>query len=267
MKALRFFVCLFAITMVCASCDQKKEQKEEDSVQREYKDRKREARRKEIKAYNEKLMASSTGKVDPKTGALSLEGVKHVLPRHYAGNEEITSIYAKAKVDVINDGAFQGCNKLKSIDVNSYTVGVDAFKDCVSLESAHLGESSWWLREGSFAGCPKLKSVLLGICMKKIEDGAFEGSQNVTELSVPNNMKKYFFRYFSECTNIQTLYLLVTEFYDVPHVCPITNFGQVTLYVPDALIAQFQADSKWSQCGKILPLSKSKYYNAKGNWK
>ena len=260
MKKIAFAALAALITLAsCGGSSAEKDQLKEKAQ--------KEARRKSIKEYNARLEASSNGQIDPKTGALCLDGVNHVLPGHYANNQDITSIYAKSKVDVINDGAFTGCKNLKSIDVNSYTVGKDAFLDCTSLESAHLGESAWWLREGSFAGCPKLRSVLLGICMKKIEDGAFEGSQNIEELSVPNNMKKYFFRYFQGCSNIKTLYLLVTSYYDVPNTCPITNYKQVTVYAPDALIDQFKADAKWSKCGQILPLSKSKYYNATGNWK
>ena len=37
-----------------------------------------------------------------------------------------------------------------------------------------------------------------------------------------------------------------------------------TLYVPDAFLAQFQADAEWSQFGSIQPLSKSKYFTAEG---
>ena len=40
-----------------------------------------------------------------------------------------------------------------------------------------------------------------------------------------------------------------------------------TLYVPDAFLAQYQADENWMKFGSIEPLSKSKYFKAEGFWK
>lgn len=153
-------ICMMLATLyACNGSDMSKQKAKEQAA--------KEARKKSVQEYNQRLNTASTGKLDEKTGMLDLEGVNHVLPNHYANNKQITGIKATSKVDVINDGAFTSCSNLKTISVNSYTVGVDAFKDCISLETAHLGESAWWLRAGCFENCPKLKSLLLGICMKK----------------------------------------------------------------------------------------------------
>jgi hypothetical protein len=155
---------------------------------------------------------------------------------------------------------------MKNLLIDAYTIGVDAFKDCSSLETARFGEHIWWLRVGAFENCKKLRSVLMGIAMKKIDDGAFAGCTGIEEFTVPNDFKNRMFGLVSEsAAKWKKVYLLSTEYYPVPKNCT-PNKG-CTLYVPDAFLAQFQADAEWQKFGAVEPLSKSKYFTAEGFWK
>jgi len=192
--------------------------------------------------------------------------IQHIDVKAFAGCKSLEKVHFQGEIPVVNDGAFEGCTALKSLRVDAYTVGVDAFKGCTSLETARFGEHIWWLRVGAFEGCKKLRSVLMGITMKKIDDGAFTGCTGIEEFTVPNDFKNRMFGLVSEsAAKWKKVYLLSTEYYPVPKNC--TPNKACTLYVPDAFLAQFQADADWQKFGAIEPLSKSKYFTAEGFWK
>ena len=192
--------------------------------------------------------------------------IQHIVNKAFAGCTSLEKVHFQGELPVINDGAFEGCTALKNLLVDVYTVGVDAFKDCSSLETARFGEHIWWLRVGAFENCRKLKSVLMGITMKKIDDGAFAGCTSLEEFTVPNDFKNRMFGLVSEsASKWKKVYLLSTEYYPVPKNC--TPNANCTLYVPDAFLAQFQADAEWQKFAAIEPLSKSKYFTAEGFWK
>ncbi len=188
--------------------------------------------------------------------------IKHVANYAFAGCTSLEKVHFQGEMPVINDEAFEGCTALKSLQVDVYTIGLNAFKDCTSLESARFGEHIWWIREGAFANCRKLKSVLMAITMQKLEDGAFEGCTGIEEFSIPNDFKNRMFGLVPSADKWKKIYLLSTEYYAMPKNC--TPNKNCTLFVPDAFLAKFQADADWQKFGSIEPLSKSKYFTAEG---
>ena len=191
--------------------------------------------------------------------------IEHIANKAFSGCSSIEKIHFQGEVKVINDESFEDCSALKSLNVDVYTIGLNAFKGCTSLETARFGEHIWWIRAGAFYGCTKLRSILMGITMKKLDDGAFDGCTGVEEFSVPNDFKNRMFGLVPSADKWKKIYLLSTEYYAMPKNC--TPGKGCTLYVPDAFLAQFKADAGWSQFGSIEPLSKSQYFTAEGFWK
>ena len=191
--------------------------------------------------------------------------INHIVNKAFSGCTSLEKVHFQGEIAVINDEAFEGCSALKNLNVDVYTIGVNAFKDCTSLETARFGEHFWWIRVGAFYNCKKLRSVLMGITAKKLDDGAFDGCTGIEEFSVPNDFKNRLFGLIPSADKWKKVYLLSTEYYAMPKNC--TPNKNCTLYVPDAFLAQFQGDASWSQFGSIEPLSKSKYFTAEGFWK
>lgn len=192
--------------------------------------------------------------------------IQHIANYAFAGCTSLEKVHFQGEIPVINDEAFLGCSALKNLRVDVYTIGLNTFKDCTSLETARFGEHIWYIRDGAFGNCRKLKSVLMGITMKKIDDGAFEGCTNIEEFTVPNDFKNRMFGIVAEsAAKWKKVYLLSTEYYAMPKNC--TPNSNCTLYVPDAFLAQFKADAGWQKFGAIEPLSKTKYFTAEGFWK
>ena len=205
--------------------------------------------------------------------------IKHIAEGAFAGCSSLEKVHFQGEVAVINDEAFRDCSSLKNLRVDVYTIGLDAFRGCTSL----AGESFYGAGERGYsfnlAGdtlvnyntqnygyqMGEKRTKLMGITMQKIEDGAFEGCTSIEEFSIPNDFKNRMFGLVPSASKWKKVYLLSTEYYAMPKNC--TPQKGCTLYVPDAFLAQYQADADWMQFGSIEPLSKSKYFTAEGFWK
>lgn len=190
------------------------------------------------------------------------EQIQHIANKAFEGCTNLKKVHIAGALPVINDGAFNGCSSLESLKADVYTIGVDGFKGCTSLKSVVLGEHAYWIRVGAFFGCKNLKKIILADTMTKLEDGAFEGCTAMEEFSIPNDFKNRMFGMFPNQAGFRKIYLLTTEFFNMPKNCQPCK--ECTLYVPDNFVKQFQADEQWSQYGSIVPMSKSQYYTAEG---
>ncbi|MGM9679609.1 MAG: leucine-rich repeat domain-containing protein [Bacteroidaceae bacterium] len=191
--------------------------------------------------------------------------LNHILNKAFRNCTSLRQVHFQGPIAVINDNAFEGCKSLETLNVDAYTVGVEAFKGCTSLSSVRFGDNIWWIRVGAFEGCTNLKSILMAITMKKLDDGAFVGCNALEEVSIPNDFKNRMFGMLETCTKLKKVYLLSTEYYEMPKNC--NPSASCTLYVPDAFLAKFKADPEWSKFGSIEPLSKSAHYTGEGFWK
>ncbi len=168
-------------------------------------------------------------------------------------------------IQVINDNAFENCVKLTSVKGDVRTFGVDAFKGCTALESVITSDDIYWVREGAFSNCPNLKTVILGMPMSKYDEGgAFEGSPNIEEISIPAAWSKAMFGKLKDLKNLKKVYLLSSEHYAFPASGSEFVAENADLYVPDALLESFKSDDSWGRFKSILPLSQSTYFDEIG---
>ena len=195
------------------------------------------------------------------------------LPKtHFAGNEyalaanDVKTIRSAGVVSTIGDNAFGTCQELETVNIRCKIIGKESFKGCASLRTAIIPRNLNWLRQEAFANCPQLETVLLSTTLSQIEDNVFLNSNNIREVSIPNNIKTHFFLHLSHCRKINTIYLLSLDYFKMPKSikdAPI-KFSKCKLYVPDSKLEQFRNNADWSRFGQILPLSQSRWFDAKG---
>lgn len=147
-----------------------------------------------------------------------------------------------ACVTTISDYGFEGCTRLKHIDVPEGldTIEACAFKGCTSLESIDIPSTVTDIRPYAFKGCkallsinvhpdnPKYRSVngvvfrkdddSLYICpegidgdyhvpdgMKSIANSGFEGCSGVTSISIPASVSSIVSYAFDGCTRLSSI--------------------------------------------------------------
>ena len=195
------------------------------------------------------------------------------LPQsEFAGNEyefaaqDAKTIRSSGVVSTIGDNAFCSYQELETVNIKCKVVGKESFKGCASLRTAIITRNLNWLRSEAFANCPQLETVLLSTTLTQIEDNVFLNSNNIREVSIPNNVKTHFFQHLSHCRKINTIYLLSLDYFKMPKSikdAPI-QFSKCKLYVPDSKLEQFRKNADWARFGQILPLSQSRWFDEKG---
>lgn len=195
------------------------------------------------------------------------------LPQsEFAGNEyefaaqDAKTIRSAGVVSTIGDNAFCSCQELETVNIKCKVVGKESFKGCASLRTAIITRNLNWLRSEAFANCPQLETVLLSTTLTQIEDNVFLNSNNIREVSIPNNVKTHFFQRLSHCRKINTIYLLSLDYFKMPKSikdAPIL-FSKCKLYVPDSKLEQFRKNADWTRFGQILPMSQSRWFDEKG---
>ena len=195
------------------------------------------------------------------------------LPQsEFAGNEyefaaqDAKTIRSAGVVSTIGDNAFCSYQELETVNIKCKVVGKESFKGCASLRTAIITRNLNWLRQEAFANCPQLETVLLGTTLSQIDENVFLNSNNIREVSIPNNVKTHFFLHLSHCRKINTIYLLCLDYFKMPKSikdAPI-QFSECKLYVPDSKLEQFRNNADWARFGQILPLSQSRWFDEKG---
>lgn len=119
-----------------------------------------------------------------------------------------------SKVTEIKASAFSNCTALKEIVIPDSVkiIGGSAFAGCSSLEKVILSKKLQDLVSGAFADCDKLTSVVIPKSLEKstnalydYDDGAFNGCDNLKEVTFEEGTTLVASRLFANCPGIETI--------------------------------------------------------------
>ncbi len=94
----------------------------------------------------------------------------------YPAWKAVGDIKVLDSVEILERGAFSGCNKMTSINFNNVKViSKTCFTNCDSLKSVHVPDSIIYIGEWSFAHCMNLKEITIS-SKTEIDNNAFLNS-------------------------------------------------------------------------------------------
>ena len=116
--------------------------------------------------------------------------------------------YVPENIEIIQHGAFDGCNQLTSIVMNDNVkeIGEYAFSGCSSLMSVYLSSNLKELNAGQFANCTSLKHIIIPEGVKSIERYCFAGCSSLVSILLPHSLR-YLGEYALKGTSIRGIYL------------------------------------------------------------
>ena len=150
---------------------------------------------------------------------------------------EITGIVVPDSVKVIDNWAFGGCAKLKSITIpDSVTsIGFGVFECSEALESIILPESITAIDEYTFSGCTGLKEITIPDSVTSIGEGAFNDCDSLSDVYFTGTALEWYDvvigTYNEDLTNA-TIHFLGT---DEPAFTPGDISGEGTIDVRDVI--------------------------------
>ena len=147
------------------------------------------------------------------------EGGVHIGVGCFAYDTMLSGIdFSKTDGEIEND-AFYGCTSLTRIELVGVTsIGSYAFADCSSLEYVTNANNVKVIGEGAFSrvsesgSAPVFASIIIG-SVEEIGDGAFMGNEYLSEIVLPEGLKKISDFTFALCTSLKRVVLpsTVTE--------------------------------------------------------
>ena len=148
----------------------------------------------------------------------------------FSGCNGLTNIEIPNSVTTIGSGAFHSCNGLTNIEIpNSVTtIGNDAFHSCGGLTNIEIPNSVTSIGDNAFCNCSGLTSVTIPNYVTYIGEGAFYGCSGLKEV----------YSYITDLPNLSMGDHVFGEY---------GKYSSTTLYVPNGMSADYQADTRWSQ--------------------
>lgn len=142
----------------------------------------------------------------------------------------LSSISIPNNIEVLGDGAFEGCNSLKSVElgngltsINSYlfhncssltyicvpndvnVIGSHAFDGCTNLSSISIGDNITFVGNNAFANCIALKALQLPIRVETIEARAFRNCKSIEVFTIPQGIESIGQETFEGCSELQEI--------------------------------------------------------------
>ena len=163
-------------------------------------------------------------------------------------------------LDTIYASAFYGCDKLSDLTIPASVknIGNMAFAYCPSLESIEVesGNNVYDSRNNCNAILTKADNILLVGCKNTlipgtataIGDYAFAGITDLTSITIPASVKKFYNYSFADCKNLANVYNRITHFSDFEYGAALFSGVPVassTLHVPLGTKRMYEGMSQW----------------------
>ena len=168
----------------------------------------------------------------------------------FAGCQGITSITIPNSVTWIGSSAFESCSNLTSVTFDTnYLItddDISPFNDIFGTQVTEyiIGENVYQIGDRVFEDYTNLTSVTIGNSVTSIGEGAFAGCFNLTSVTIGESVTSIGDFAFRDCTGLTSITCLATR----PPEIELDTFVGITatLYVPAASVADYQAESVWS---------------------
>ena len=139
--------------------------------------------------------------------------------------KSLTSVTIGKGVTKIGASAFDGCNKIETLNINCKTVpylgmtnlkkltlgdnvkeiGERAFDGCTDLTNVTIPDNVTKIGSEAFKGCPGLIGITIGCGVTKINDNTFSNCTGLTEVTIPDSVTEIGKSAFKNCSNITGL--------------------------------------------------------------
>lgn len=152
------------------------------------------------------------------------------MKRVYLGNKELTTIAT------VTNGGGGGDDTQKWVDYFNGT-----------LTEFDVPEGVKKIKDYSFEVCKNLTGITIPNSVTSIGDGAFSYCLSLTGVTIPNSVTSIGYNAFYSCSNLDSVTIEnSTSKLDYGYDSFNGISSTAKLYVPSNLLADYQADSKWT---------------------
>ena len=160
--------------------------------------------------------------------------------------------------------AFYGCTGLKSIEVEDGNTVYDSRDNCnaiiktayntlvVGCSNTIIPAGVKYIESDAFSGCTDLTSIEIPNSVTSIGSYAFWNCSDLENVVIGENVKSIYSGAFADCTSLNSVYCYGKRLLSIDsNVFEGSDIGNVTLYVPQVYISQYQAVEPWKNFKEI----------------
>ena len=131
-----------------------------------------------------------------------------IYPRAFIEVKTLTYVHLPEGATTIGEWAFQGCSKLRRVEIPSTVqhIGREAFEDCLRLTEAVIPEGITALNEGTFQNCVNLIAITLPGTLTEIHSSALSGCRSLAEITIPTGVQMIDSQAFANCNGLTAVY-------------------------------------------------------------
>lgn len=131
-----------------------------------------------------------------------------ISPRAFIEVKTLTYVHLPEGATTIGEWAFQGCSKLRRVEIPSSVqhIGREAFDDCLRLTEAVIPEGITSLNEGTFQNCVNLTAITLPGTLTEIHSSALSGCRSLAEITIPTGVQMIDSQAFANCNGLTAVY-------------------------------------------------------------
>ncbi len=136
----------------------------------------------------------------------------------FDGCSKLSSINLE-NVTTIGDSAFWDCQVLQNVDFSSCkTVGAQAFRSCEKLTDLTFGNNLVSIGDQAFLDCLNVVTLNLGTSVESIGEFAFARSSKINAVNIPDSVKTLGERAFEVCKGIKSVNI-GSQLKEIPNNC------------------------------------------------
>ena len=182
----------------------------------------------------------------------------------------LTSITIPNSVTSIEGNIVFRCNSLFSVKVDNENMHYDSRNDCnaiIETESNRLiagcmntiiPNTVTDIGNRAFDGCHSLTSIAIPSSVTTIEERAFNYCTGLASVTIPHSVNKIGKEAFAACYKLEEVYCFADNLPQTDNsIFAESNQQNVTLYVPEASLSDYQNTAPWSEFGSF-----KSYYDA-----
>ena len=143
--------------------------------------------------------------------------------------------------------AFESCESLREVVLQTQTLGNRMFYNCISLETVTLAGTTETIETSAFSGCTALASINIPASLTSIKAYAFQNT-GLTSIIIPAGVASIPASTFSGCTALTEVILMRPDsMTELANVNAFTNCEALqSIWVPQDLMDTYQAAANWS---------------------
>jgi len=164
--------------------------------------------------------------------------------RTFQNCSSLQTVSFTGSITTIGEYAFDACSQLRDITLPSglTTINQYAFYNCSALITIALPSTLTTFGNGVFNGCSGLVMIEVPEGVSNLPQSLFSGCSGMQSLYLPSTITEINYSAFDGLTNLIDLHILATT---PPPLSYYSRASQVTLFVPEASITDYQAADTW----------------------